>query len=196
MSTDLPAIGVRSLGGMLSLTVFCSAHTGIDPRYEQLAEEVGEEIGRRGWTLVWGAGAVSMMGAVARGARSQGARLIGVIPESLLSRELGDRDVHEFVVTRDMRQRKAIMDERSDAFLAMPGGIGTLEELLEVWTARTLGMHSKPVVILDPWGDFAPLREQIEHLVAKGFMRREAADELTWCVNVGEALDHVARSTT
>ena len=181
---------------MLSLTVFCSAHTGIDPRYERLAEEVGAEIGRRGWTLVWGAGTVSMMGAVARGARAHGARLIGVIPESLLSRELGDRDVHEFVVTRDMRQRKAILDERSDAFLAMPGGIGTLEELLEVWTARTLGMHSKPVVILDPWGDFAPLREQIEQLVAKGFMRREAADELAWCVNVGVALDHVARSVS
>ena len=181
---------------MLSLTVFCSAHTGIDPRYERLAEEVGVEIGRRGWTLVWGAGTVSMMGAVARGARAHGARLIGVIPESLLSRELGDREVHEVVVTREMRQRKAIMDERSDAFLAMPGGIGTLEELLEVWTARTLGMHNKPVVILDPWGDFAPLREQIEQLVAKGFMRREAADELEWCVDVGDALDHVARSVS
>ena len=108
MSTDLPATGVRSLGGMLSLTVFCSAHTGIDPRYEQLAEEVGEEIGRRGWTLVWGAGAVSMMGAVARGARSQGARLIGVIPESLLSRELGDRDGAELRIGRSELECRAV----------------------------------------------------------------------------------------
>lgn len=181
---------------MVSLAVYCSAHTGIPQRYIDLAEQVGRDIGRRGWTLVWGAGAQSMMGAVARGARAQGARTIGVIPEALIPWEVADHQADEFIVTRDMRQRKGIMDQRSDAFLALPGGLGTLEELIEVWTAATLTMHAKPIVVLDPWGDFRLFREQIEHMVASGFVRRQAADAVHWCVDVGDALGIVARSTS
>ena len=120
---------------------------------------------------------------------------MGVIPEAMTPWEVADHDADEFIVTRDMRQRKGIMDERSDAFLALPGGLGTLEELIEVWTASTLQMHAKPIVVIDPWGDYRLLREQIEHMVAGGFVRREAADAIHWCVDVGEALEIVARST-
>lgn len=179
---------------MFSLAVYCSAHEGIASRYLDLAEQVGTEIGRRGWTLVWGAGQNSMMGAVARGAKAHGARTIGVIPEAMIAWEVADRQVDEFIVTRDMRQRKGIMDERCDAFLALPGGLGTLEELFEVWTASTLQMHAKPIVVLDPWDDFGLLRAQMEHLVESGFVRRQSADAIQWCVDIGHALENVARS--
>ena len=108
--------------------------------------QVGTELARRGHSLVSGGGDLSMMGAVARAARAGGARTVGVIPEALLAKEVGDRDADELLVVDDMRTRKGLMDERSDAFLALPGGLGTLEELLEVWVARSLGMHAKPVV--------------------------------------------------
>ena len=109
-----------------------------------------------------------MMGAVARAARAGGAHTVGVIPQALLDLEVGDSDADELLVVDDMRTRKGLMDERSDAFLALPGGIGTLEELLEVWVARSLGLHAKPVVVLDVDGLFAPLRAQVDLLVERG----------------------------
>lgn len=176
---------------MPSLCVFCASSEAIDPRYRRLAADVGTAVARRGWTLVSGGGSVSMMGEVARAARRAGARTVGVIPEAMLPWEVADRDAHELVVTRDMRQRKAVMDERSDAFLALPGGIGTLEELVEAWTAASLGLHDKPVVVLDPWGDLAGLRTLVEGLVGSGFVRAEAAASLTWTATVPAALDAV-----
>ena len=112
-----------------------------------------------------GAGSISMMGEVGRAARAAGGHTVGVIPDALVAMEVADHDSDEFIVTRDMRQRKGIMDERSDAFLALPGGIGTLEELVEVWTARSLNMHHKPVVVLDPWGDYDHLHALLDHWV-------------------------------
>jgi uncharacterized protein (TIGR00730 family) len=176
----------------LTVCVFCSASDDIDPRYISLAEHVGREVGRRGWTLVSGGGSVSMMGAVARGARAKGGLTIGVIPRLLRDVEIGDHEVAELVVTDDMRQRKGIMDERSDGFLALPGGLGTLEELLEVWVSRTLGMHDKPVVALDPDGVFTGLRQQVADLVASGFVRPSARDALSWFTQVEPALDAIA----
>ena len=175
-----------------SICVFCSASEDIDPRYLDLAAAVGRAIAARGWTLVSGGGSISMMGALARAARDAGAHTIGVIPEALLAREVADHDADELVVTRDMRQRKGVMDERSDAFLALPGGIGTLEELLEAWTALTLGMHAKPVIVLDPWGDFALLSDLIDGLVDSGFVRRAAATQLQWTRDMTQALDLIA----
>jgi uncharacterized protein (TIGR00730 family) len=131
------------------------------------------------------------MGALARAARAGGARTIGVIPEVLLALEVADHDADELVVTPDMRSRKGEMDRRADAFLVLPGGIGTLEELLEVWVARTLQMHAKPVVVLDPDGVFAPLRVQIQLLVDLGFVRASASAELAWATSVGGAFDLV-----
>jgi uncharacterized protein (TIGR00730 family) len=162
-------------------------------RYKELAAEVGTEIARRGHALVTGGGRVSMMGRVARAARAGGAHTLGVIPRALDDIEVSDTEADELVLVDTMRERKALMDARSDAFLALPGGLGTLEELLEIWVARSLGMHTKPVVALDPDGLFAPLRHQLDRLVELGFVRREALHACSWAATPGEALDAVER---
>jgi uncharacterized protein (TIGR00730 family) len=181
---------------MPTICVFCSSSLTIDQRYLDLARETGESIARRGWTLVSGAGSISMMGEVGRAVREGGGHTIGVIPEALVAMEVADHDSDEFIVTRDMRQRKGIMDERSDAFLALPGGIGTLEELVEVWTARSLNMHRKPVVVLDPWGDYDLLHGLVAHWEERGFVRAGAADHVHWANDVEGALDEIARAWT
>lgn len=177
---------------MPAVCVFCSSSLTIDDRYLDLAGRVGAAISDRGWGLVSGGGSISMMGALARSARGAGGHTVGVIPDALLAMEVADLDADELVVTQDMRQRKGIMDERSDAFLALPGGIGTLEELVEVWTARSLNMHHKPVVVLDPWGDFEHLHALLDHWVQQGFVRRGAVDHVHWATDVDDALDAIA----
>ena len=174
---------------MAAICVFCASSTSIDPSYVDLASAVGSELARRGHSLVTGGGALSCMGAVARAARAGGARTVGVIPRPLLALEVGDQDADELVVVDDMRVRKGLMDARSDAFLTLPGGLGTLEELTEVWTAKFLGLHSKPVVALDLDGLFAPLRAQVAVMVERGFVREDAAGSLRWASSVEEAFD-------
>ncbi len=134
------------------------------------------------------------MGAVARAARAAGGHTIGVIPQSLVDRELADEEADELVVTADMRARKGEMDRRSDAFLALPGGLGTLEELFEVWVAATLGMHRKPVVVLDPHGVYDGLRAQVDTLVTAGFVRPAARDAVVWTTSAQAALDAIERA--
>jgi uncharacterized protein (TIGR00730 family) len=172
-----------------TICVFCASSTRIDQAYVDLAAAVGTELARRGHALVSGGGNLSCMGAVARAARAGGARTVGVIPEALLELEVGDQDADELLVVEDMRVRKGLMDARADAFLTLPGGLGTLEELTEVWTARFLGMHDKPVVALDHDGLWAPLRAQVELMVDRGFVRQEAASALQWAASVPEAFD-------
>jgi uncharacterized protein (TIGR00730 family) len=174
-----------------AVCVYCASSTRIAAAHVELAAQVGTELARRGHTLVSGGGNVSSMGAVARAARAGGARTVGVIPSALMDVEVGDRDADELLVVADMRARKGLMDERSDAFLTLPGGLGTLEELLEVWVARSLGMHAKPVVALDVDGLYAPLREQVALMVERGFVRPPAVEALQWATSVEEALDLV-----
>ena len=176
---------------MAAVCVFCASSTSIDSSYVELATRTGLELARRGHSLVSGGGALSCMGAVAQAARAGGAHTLGVIPAALLELEVGDRDADELLIVEDMRVRKGLMDARSDAFLALPGGLGTLEELTEVWTSRFLGMHSKPVVALDHHGLYAPLRAQVELMVDRGFVRPEAAAALQWASTVEEAFDLV-----
>jgi uncharacterized protein (TIGR00730 family) len=114
---------------------------------------------------------------------------VGVIPQALRGREVADLDADELVVTQDMRERKGIMDERAEAFLALPGGIGTLEELMEVWTSGALAMHDKPVVALDPWGDFALLRAQVDAWVDGGFVSRDSLTRVRWVATVDQAIE-------
>lgn len=176
---------------MAAVCVFCSSSGRIDPSYVELAAAVGTELARRGHSLVSGGGSVSCMGAVARAARAGGARTVGVIPRVLLDMEVADHDADDLLVTDDMRARKGLMDDRSDAFLTLPGGLGTLEELLEIWVSRTLAMHGKPVVVLDPDGLYDPLRAQVDLLVERGFVRDGARDAITWVTSVPEAFDAV-----
>ena len=131
------------------------------------------------------------MGEVARAVLAGGGHVTGVIPRALLELGVGEKAVTELVVTDGLRDRKAIMDERGDAFVALPGGLGTLEELLEVWSARVLGLHDKPVVVLDTDGLYAPLAAQVALMVERGFVRRAAADALQWATSVEQALDLV-----
>ena len=119
----------------------------------------------------------------------RGARTVGVIPQALLELEVGDQEADELLVVDDMRTRKGLMDSRSDAFLTLPGGLGTLEELTEVWVSRFLGMHAKPVVAIDLDGLYAPLRAQVDLMVERGFVRVEAASALQWASTAGEAFD-------
>ena len=178
---------------MPAICVFCASSERIPQHYVDLAADVGTELARRGHTLITGGGSVSCMGAVARAARAAGARTVGVIPETLLAWEVADEDADELVVTADMRQRKGEMDRRADAFLTLPGGLGTLEELLEIWVARILRMHDKPVVVLDPDGIFGALREQIDALVTSGFARPAVHDAVSWTSTVSEAFDLLER---
>ena len=180
---------------MAAICVFCASSERIAPHYVDLAAEVGAELARRGHSLVSGGGSVSCMGAVARAARAAGARTVGVIPEALLQWEIADEQADELVVSIDMRSRKGEMDSRADAFLTLPGGLGTLEELLEIWVARTLRMHDKPLVVLDPDGIFAPLREQVNLLIDKGFARQSVQEAIVWADTVPaafDALEHAA----
>ena len=128
---------------MANICVFCASSERLEQRWLDLAFAVGAEIARRGHTLVSGGGCVGMMGAVTDGARSAGGRTVGIIPQALLDLEVADRAADELVVTADMADRKTAMVERSDAFLTLPGGLGTLDELFEVWTTATLAQHSQ-----------------------------------------------------
>ena len=174
---------------MANVCVYCASSTSIDPGLIDLAARTGTELARRGHTLVSGGGRVSMMGAVAAAARAGGARTIGVIPEALSSREIADFDSDELIKTTGMRERKAAMDDRADAFLGLPGGIGTLEEVFEVWTSRSLGMHAKPVVLLNAGGFYDGLLSWLRELADRGFVRTEALALLTVVGSVPEAFD-------
>jgi uncharacterized protein (TIGR00730 family) len=174
---------------LTTVCVYCASSTRIDPTYLTLAAEVGTELARRGHTLVTGGGSISMMGAIAGAARDGGAHTIGVIPRHLVMMEVADLKADELVVVDTMRERKAEMERRADAFLALPGGLGTLEELFEVWTSGSLGLHAKPVVVLDPDGFYQPLWRWLEGLVERGFVRRSAYSDLRRAQTVADALD-------
>jgi uncharacterized protein (TIGR00730 family) len=150
--------------------------------------KVGESIADRGWTLVSGGGNVSAMGALAAAARSHHGHTVGVIPKALVHREVADADAGELIVTDTMRERKQVMEERSDAFLALPGGIGTLEELFETWTAGYLGIHDKPVVMLDPHGHYDGLLEWLAGLIEPGYVHPMALARLVVTRRLDDAL--------
>jgi uncharacterized protein (TIGR00730 family) len=179
---------------MTAIGVFCASSTRIDRRWLDLAYEVGAEIGRRGHTLVSGGGRVGMMGTVAAGARSTGAHTLGIIPQLLVDWEVADTDSDELVVTDGMADRKTLMIDKSDAFLVLPGGLGTLDELFEVWTTATLALHTKPVVVLDQDGFFGGLLDWLHSLVPAGFVRAEAIGMLLVAGSVPAAFDAVEAS--
>jgi uncharacterized protein (TIGR00730 family) len=172
---------------MTALCVYCSSSQTIDPSYLTVATEVGSRLAAGGHSLISGGGRVSMMGAVARAARAGGAWTVGVIPEHLVPYEVADVEADELIVVDTMRERKRIMESRADAFLALPGGIGTLEELFEMWTSLSLGMHAKPVAVLDPDGLYDPLWSWLDGLIGQGFVRQAALDVLIRVRTVDDA---------
>ncbi|MDG4834993.1 TIGR00730 family Rossman fold protein [Micromonospora taraxaci] len=174
---------------MAAICVFCASSRTLDQRWLDLATETGAELARRGHTLVSGGGCVGMMGALADGARSAGGRTLGVIPQSLVDLEVADLASDELLVTDSMASRKTLMIEKSDAFLTLPGGLGTLDELFEVWTTATLALHAKPMVLIDTDGFFRPLLDWLDSLAEQNFLKTAGRDLLTVTTTVPEALD-------
>jgi uncharacterized protein (TIGR00730 family) len=156
-----------------SVAVYCGSRHGGRPAYAADAEALGMAIGSRGWQLVYGGGKVGLMGVVADATLAAGGRVVGVIPESLKRLEVGHTGLHELHVVPTMHVRKQMMAERADAFIALPGGIGTLEELYEVWTWRQLGYHDQPIGLLNTEGYYDALLRFMDHTVAEGFLAAE-----------------------
>ncbi|MDQ1374732.1 MAG: hypothetical protein QOJ09_2070 [Actinomycetota bacterium] len=175
-----------------ALGVFCGSSSGVRPEYVDAAAQVGTVLAERGIDLVYGGGAVGLMGAMADACLAGGGRVIGVIPVGLFSREVGHAGVTELHEVASMHERKQLMYERSDAFLALPGGYGTLEELAEVTTWSQLGLHAKPVALLDVAGFWNPLVHQLDTMVVEGFLKPENRKLVQLTLSVEAALDHLA----
>ena len=155
--------------GIFSVCVYCGARDGSDPAFAADAEAVGTLLARRGWRLVYGAGDVGLMGRVARAAQSAGGMTMGVIPEHLMAREVGKRDLGTLVVTETMHERKKVMFMNSHAIVVLPGGAGSLDELFEVLTWRQLGLHDKPICLLNINDYWEPVLRLVDHVIGHGF---------------------------
>lgn len=174
------------------IAVFCGSSAGTDPKLLRLSYEVGRGLADRGIGLVYGAGGSGLMREISQGALDAGGEVIGVIPRSMVEREWGRDDLTELRIVETMHERKAMMAEYADAFLCLPGGIGTLEEIFEVWSWRQIGFHEDPVGFLDVDGFWTPLLDALDGLVEAGFVRREVMDDLVVANNLDEALAGLA----
>ena len=175
-----------------SLCVFCGSRFGADPAARDGAVQLGELLAREDITLVYGGGGVGLMGLVANATLKRGGRVVGIIPRFLLQREAGHPNLTETVVVETMHERKLQMFERSDAFVVLPGGLGTLEELFEVLSWRTLGLHTKPIVIVDQGGYWEPLAALLRSVVEGGFAERSHLDHLAFIRDLKDLLPTIA----
>jgi uncharacterized protein (TIGR00730 family) len=160
-----------------SICVFCGSSPGSKPAYLEAARAMGREIARRGIRLVYGGGDIGCMGALSRAALAEGGEVLGIIPQRLFER-VATAELTELVIARDMHERKSRMHDASDAFIALPGGVGTLDELFEAWTWRQLGYHEKPVGLLEVELFFAPLLGLVRHMADEGFMHPALVGDL------------------
>ncbi|CAH0350078.1 TIGR00730 family Rossman fold protein [Aquabacterium sp. CECT 9606] len=174
-----------------SVCVYCGSRMGNDPAFEAAAREVGRQIGLRGWQLVYGGGSTGLMGAVADAALAHGASVIGVIPHRLVQRELGHPGLTELQVVDTMHERKHRMAMQSDAFLALPGGIGTMEEIFEIWTWRQLGYHQKPLGLLNAEGYYDDLLSFINRSRDGGFLWPDVQELLLLDTQADRLLDQL-----
>ena len=183
-------------GGFGSVCVFCGARSGTDPRFLAAASSLGAELARREARLVYGGGSVGLMGEVSTSAHASGGKVLGVIPVALEAVEISGASVGEVRVVADMHERKALMARESDAFVALPGGFGTLEELLEVITWQQLGYHAKPVGVLNIEGYFDAFLAFLDHAVRSGFISPEARKILVTGDSPAALLDALEKSAT
>ena len=170
----------------LSVCVFCGSRMGNDPAYEAAAQQLGAALAANDWRLVYGAGDVGLMGAVARATQEAGGNTFGVIPVHLLDREVGKRDLTHFVITENMHERKKVMFMNADAIVTLPGGAGSMDELFEVLTWRQLGLHEKPVYLLNINGYWDPLITLVEHMIDHGFADQSFRDHMRVVQSVNE----------
>ncbi|QFU09022.1 LOG family protein YvdD [Rhodobacteraceae bacterium THAF1] len=159
-----------------SICVYCGSRDGTDPAYAAAAEELGAGIAARGWRLVYGAGDVGLMGRTARAAQAAGADTFGVIPKHLLDWEVGKRDLTRFIVTETMHERKKVMLMNADAVVVLPGGAGSMDEFFEALTWRQLGLHDKPIIVMNVAGYWDPLAALVERITGHGFADASLTD--------------------
>lgn len=168
--------------------MFCGSSRGVDPELSRRSYDVGRGLAERGIGLVYGAGGFGLMREVSQGALDAGGEVVGVIPRSMIEREWGRDDLTEVHVVETMHERKAMMAELADAFLCLPGGLGTLEEIIEVWSWRHIGFNDDPVGFLNLGGLWTPLLDALGGLVDAGFIRREVLDDVVVTEDLDEAL--------
>ena len=174
-----------------SVTVYCSPSSDIAPAYFLAGAELGAAIARAGWTIVYGGNRIGLMGMVADAARAAGGKVVGITPQLMLDHGIGDDRCDELVVTAGMRERKALLEQRGDAFVALPGGLGTFEELFEVVVGRLLGYHDKPIVLLNVAGYYDRLVAAVEHGIGEGFIKPKARRGWHVAADVPAAMDYL-----
>jgi uncharacterized protein (TIGR00730 family) len=177
-----------------SLAVYCGSRFGDSAAFADAARQLGRLLGERGGELVYGGGRVGLMGAVADATLAAGGRVVGVIPQALMDREVGHLGLSELHVVQTMHERKQLMAERADAFIALPGGIGTLEELYEVWSWQQLGYHDKPVALLDVEGYYGALSAFHATMHARGFVSDAQHAALMVDTDAARLLDRLVRA--
>lgn len=172
-----------------SICVFCGSRAGVDPAYEQAATALGQAIADENWRLVYGAGDVGLMGAVARATQAADGETFGVIPQHLVDWEVGKTDLTRYIVTENMHERKKVMFMNCDAVVVLPGGAGSLDEFFEVLTWRQIGLHEKPIVLLNVNGYWDPLIGLIDHVVDQGFADASIKDFMVVTSTVDETVE-------
>ncbi|WP_374764618.1 LOG family protein [Yunchengibacter salinarum] len=181
-----------------SVCVYCGSRMGNHPAYKDMAETIGQGLAKRGHTLVYGAGSIGLMGVVARAARDAGGEVVGIIPRHLDDVEIVQDGLSETHITENMHERKKMMFDRSDAFIVLPGGFGTLDETLEVMTWVQLGLHDKPIILINHENYWTPLLELVNHVLEAGFADEKHRGILQVAASAEEALGllgHTSRST-
>jgi uncharacterized protein (TIGR00730 family) len=186
----LPALTGR---GLRWVTAFTGSSPGTDPGYARDVARLAEHLAAEGIGIVYGGGRAGLMGALADAALGAGGQVVGIIPDALLRRELGHVELTRLEVVADMHERKQRMAALGDAFVALPGGIGTLEEFFEAWTWQQLGFHAKPVALYDVGGFWAPLVAMVDHMVAAGFLGHEYRDRLIVADSPAALVDQLRR---
>ncbi len=175
----------------MNICVFCSSSDAVSRSYFDAAEELGRELAVRKHTLIFGGGKVGLMGALAKAVHSAGGKVFGVMPRKMAEWNVGYEASDEMILTKTMRERKAVMEEMADAFIALPGGLGTFEELLEITTLKQLHFHSKPIVILNIHGYYDPLLALMGHAVQGRFMKPETLSLYKVCNFAAEAINYI-----
>ncbi len=180
----------------MNLCVYCGSRAGADPAYQYAAETVANELLRRGWGLVYGGGGIGLMGTVARRVFDGGGHVVGIIPKFLATREVALWECSELIEVPSMHVRKQMMIERSDMLLAIPGGLGTMDELFEAITWRQLGLHDRPIGLLNVNGYYDPLLSMNAHMVERGFVHQHHSDLLVADTDAARLLDTLAATSS
>jgi uncharacterized protein (TIGR00730 family) len=182
------------MASIKSVCVYCGSSNRVDPRFLDAATELGRLMGEAGLELVYGGGRVGLMGRVADGVLAAGGRVVGIIPRHLHEREVAHATVDELLIVETMHERKQLMAERADAFVVLPGGYGTLDEMFEIITWRQLGLHDKPLVLADLFGYWAPLATLLDTIIDTGFAQPECRNLYHTVTSVAEILPALAKT--